>query len=220
LVKAILIETPALDLFKNMAVDEALFFEKINALRFYEWQSSCYSMGYFQKIADGPKDLPLVRRLTGGGTVLHGGDLTFSLVLNIQDFQNLKVLDDSYYLIHQGILKGLEKCGIQAVMVEKIIPGPNHFCFQAPVRGDLLLNGQKILGGAQKRKADRLLYQGTLQMREEMMIRAKLKDGIAGGLEHVFGLEFIKRDAILAGLKSQIESLELKYSSEKWANRF
>jgi lipoate-protein ligase A len=220
LVKAFLLETPAFDLFRNMAVDEALFFEKVNALRFYQWKSPCYSIGYFQKSSQCPKDLPLVRRLTGGGTVRHEGDLTFSLVLNIHDFPNLKVLEDSYYLIHCGVLEGLRKVGVKADLVEKSVPRPNGFCFQAPVRGDLLLNDQKILGGAQRRKAGRLLYQGTLQITDKIESQVKFKDEIAAGLERVFGLEFIKRDAILAGLESQTESLEKKYRSEKWANRF
>jgi lipoate-protein ligase A len=220
LVKAFLLETPAFDLFKNMAIDEALFFEKVNALRFYQWKNSCYSIGYFQKAAQCPNDLPLVRRLTGGGTVRHERDLTFSLVLNIHDFPNLKVLEDSYYLIHCGVLEGLRKVGVKADLVEKSVPGPNGFCFQAPVRGDLLLKNEKILGGAQRRKAGRLLYQGTLQMADKMEDHPKFKDEIGAGLEHVFGLEFIKRDAILSGLKSQIEGLEMKYRSEKWTNRF
>ena len=67
----------------NMALDEVLFTLSIkkNAsfFRFYGWEKPCYSLGYFQKPA-GKKHhkYPLVRRMTGGGTVFHNDDLTFA----------------------------------------------------------------------------------------------------------------------------------------------
>ena len=76
----------------NMAIDEAILLaqkEQPNpTLRFYEWSSPAFSFGYFQDIdsevdveacrADG---IELVKRMTGGGTVVHGWELTYTLVL-------------------------------------------------------------------------------------------------------------------------------------------
>ena len=77
----------------NMAVDEAMLLsqkEQPNpTLRFYTWSSPAFSFGYFQDIAsevdvemcraDG---IELVKRMTGGGTVVHGWDLTYTLILH------------------------------------------------------------------------------------------------------------------------------------------
>src|SRR4029077_13674801 len=69
----------------NMALDEALL-EKaaMPALRFYRWGRPAISFGYFGKFDDAARagvGYELVRRWTGGGIVLHGNDLTYSLVL-------------------------------------------------------------------------------------------------------------------------------------------
>jgi lipoate-protein ligase A len=49
---------------------------------------------------------------------------------------------------------------------EDIQAGPA--CFSAPAGDDLLLSGEKILGGAQRRSAGALLYQGSLQRLERL----------------------------------------------------
>ena len=55
-------------------------------LRFYGWSEPTLSLGYFQTYADRqehPPSLPCaaVRRLTGGGAILHDAELTYSIVL-------------------------------------------------------------------------------------------------------------------------------------------
>ena len=77
----------------NMAIDEFLMNEaskprRIPVLRIYSWEAPSYSVGYFQKIDEvvgkikaSQEDIAVVRRLTGGGWVFHGEDLTFSLVI-------------------------------------------------------------------------------------------------------------------------------------------
>ncbi|MBN2538425.1 MAG: lipoate--protein ligase family protein, partial [Deltaproteobacteria bacterium] len=80
------------DPFENMAIDEAIF--RVNqrremppTLRFYGWKKPAVSLGYFQhaesEIQCGycrDRDIDIVRRPTGGKAVLHGDDLTYSLV--------------------------------------------------------------------------------------------------------------------------------------------
>ena len=76
----------------NMAIDEAILVAQKEAanptLRFYGWTHPALSFGYFQNIAsevdveacraDG---IELVKRMTGGGTVVHGWELTYTLIL-------------------------------------------------------------------------------------------------------------------------------------------
>ena len=72
----------------HMALDEALLApETPPTLRFYQWEQATLSLGYFQPFEEMrslPPELramPVVRRLTGGGAIVHERELTYSLVL-------------------------------------------------------------------------------------------------------------------------------------------
>src|SRR4051812_21709386 len=75
----------------NMGLDLALLnaveAEPVGAvLRTYEWSEPTLSLGYFQKVeaarADPRwRDLPVVRRLSGGGALLHDREITYALVM-------------------------------------------------------------------------------------------------------------------------------------------
>ena len=71
----------------QMAIDRWLLHQGQPALRLYRWQRPCLSIGRHQRqlperwlelAAHGT--LELVRRPSGGGAVLHGGDLSYCLV--------------------------------------------------------------------------------------------------------------------------------------------
>ena len=75
----------------NMAVDEMLLEWSAEhggcCLRLYHWQEATLSLGYFQEYQDrgghGPsRNCPVVRRLTGGGAIVHDAELTYSLVVH------------------------------------------------------------------------------------------------------------------------------------------
>ena len=107
----------------NMAIDEAILAaQKAQAnptLRFYGWTQPAFSFGYFQDIAtevdveaclaDG---IELVKRMTGGGTVVHGWELTYTLILP-RGAGELSV-SDAYQRIGQSLVKAFQKLGIPA----------------------------------------------------------------------------------------------------------
>src|SRR5437868_9532074 len=75
----------------NMALDEALL-DVVAAdpsaavFRTYEWSVPTLSLGYFQGVAEAEADprwreVPLVRRPTGGGAIWHHHELTYTLVV-------------------------------------------------------------------------------------------------------------------------------------------
>jgi len=74
----------------NMAVDEVLLGavakSGTSALRFYQWKSPTLSLGYFQSYSERSKHptslaADALRRLSGGGAILHDRELTYSLIL-------------------------------------------------------------------------------------------------------------------------------------------
>lgn len=165
----------------NMAVDEALYRSAhVPVLRIYRWAGPCLSLGYFSRFSDAWElggsiafdTLSMVRRITGGGLVEHGDDLTFALVVP-RDTVPAPLLRDSvacYRWIHEAVRGALEEStvsGLSWVGAEKAIPdsgGRQGVCFEAPVLFDLMRNDRKVVGGAQKRGRHGLLHQGSIRI--------------------------------------------------------
>ncbi len=107
----LIVDSPA-DGVWNMAVDEALLdaatVEGIPTLRFYSWCEPTLSLGYFQAHADrklhtASLACPLVRRASGGGAILHDGELTYSIVLP-QSHPAAARPDRLYQAFHQTLI--------------------------------------------------------------------------------------------------------------------
>ena len=193
----------------QMALDEQLFLsQKIDpqspVLRFYVSSSPWISVGYsFREEADLAKSgliskssgLPTCRRLTGGGCVLHGCDLIFSLVARLQtDPENLGSVRTSYAKIHESVSRGLKRCGLDPKFyaAEEDLPR-GHDCFDFPVESDLSWKGKKIAGGAQKRSEGVLLHHESIAMPDHVE-RDVLIHAVREGLEQVFGVSIQHAD--------------------------
>jgi lipoyl(octanoyl) transferase len=151
----------------NMAIDEALL--EISAqptIRFYRWNHPALSFGYFGKFAEVENSLSerdIVRRWTGGGIVLHGEDLTYSIVIPVGDAAFAESPMAIYEKTHAAIRAALAIIGTQAELAEQAAPKLSDSCFANAVRADVLWNGRKIAGAAQRRTRRGLLQQGSIQ---------------------------------------------------------
>lgn len=150
----------------NMAIDEALL-ESAHApsLRFYRWQRPSISIGYFGHfgdVADEREERDLVRRWTGGGIVLHGKDVTYSLILPKSGGAKLPSARALYSHAHGAICETLP-ARIGATLASSDAPKISESCFTNAVRGDVLAAGRKIAGAAQRRTRAGLLHQGSIQ---------------------------------------------------------
>jgi hypothetical protein len=154
----------------NMALDHALLeFAATHSqpiLRFYSWSDRAATFGYFQKYADIEALTllrPLVRRPTGGGLVPHDADWTYSLVFPpTADWYSLKAIE-SYQRVHEWIRAAFLKLVITTELADschKALPGQ---CFVGHEKFDLLWQGRKIAGAAQRRTRNGLLIQGSVQ---------------------------------------------------------
>jgi lipoyl(octanoyl) transferase len=151
----------------NMAIDEALL-ETAPAptIRFYRWKQPALSFGYFGKFTDVVNygsERDIVRRWTGGGIVFHGDDLTYSLVIPSHDPAFLESSMSIYEKTHAAIRAALVADGKDTELAEQAAPKISEACFSNAVRADVLLNGEKIAGAAQRRTRRGLLQQGSLQ---------------------------------------------------------
>jgi lipoate-protein ligase A len=154
----------------NMALDEALLETmprlRRPVLRFYGWSESAGSFGYFQKYEEIQRMTtlrPLVRRPTAGGLVPHDSDWTYSLTLPSDHPWHSLRAEQSYHRMHEWICASFARLGISAAiaaMGKKTSPGQ---CFAGFERFDLLYQGKKIAGAAQRRNKTGLLIQGSIQ---------------------------------------------------------
>jgi lipoyl(octanoyl) transferase len=164
----------------NMAVDEALFVTATAPiLRFYQWRRPSISFGYFGRyteVAAEAGDREIVRRWTGGGTVPHGEDLTYSVVIPSSHpfFQKSSV--EIYQAVHDAICRALEANGVEAVLAKDAAPKISENCFANAVRADVLSSGRKIAGAAHRRSRAGLLHQGSIQRSD---LPAQFRDDLA-----------------------------------------
>src|SRR2546430_1450279 len=162
----------------NMAIDEALLeCATTPSIRFYKWDHSALSFGYFGKftdVANHSTERDLVRRWTGGGIVFHGTDLTYSIVIPESDAAFAESAMSIYERIHNALRAALTANGQRVELAEgrdaaprrprtaqRAVPTNN--CFANPVRADVLSNGRKVAGAAQRRTRRGLLQQGSIQ---------------------------------------------------------
>lgn len=162
---------------QNLAVDEAVFESAGKrfpaTIRFYGWRRPCFSFGYFCNIPDSLRPLcldnpgtTLVRRLTGGGWVPHGSDMTFSLAVDLEQIPRFPDVRESYRLIHRALICALEGFRLLGTLQESEEGRTTGPCFTFPVRGDVMIRGRKVAGGAQRRRGGRLLHQGTILLKK------------------------------------------------------
>lgn len=172
----------------NMVVDEAILTfaaeSELPTLRLYQWERPTLSLGYFQKYDD--RDLHLasrgadvVRRLSGGGAIVHDRELTYSLVLPdthrlARDTQQL--VDTVHSAIAQTLSEQLTGARSMCEIARCDRPCGNNspqpfLCFQRRACGDLLLRqnktssdstDHKIVGSAQRRRRGAVLQHGSI----------------------------------------------------------
>lgn len=154
----------------NMAFDEALLAAapRLGApvLRFYGWRRPAASFGYFQRYDDVARWTalrPLVRRPTGGGWVPHVADWTYSVVFpSGHAWHRLRAVE-SYRRLHDWLREAFEAIGLHPHLTSDGLAGPSGQCFARAERFDLVSDGRKIAGAAQRRTRSGLLIQGSVQ---------------------------------------------------------
>jgi len=220
----------------NMAVDEVLLnsaiskVQKYPILRIYGFYRNTLTLGYSQKIKelvglDGyqKQGYELCRRLTGGGAVFHGQDLTYSLIIPTKEFPEFSSALKSYRLIHESLLHGFQMIGVKASLQKKGSHKAASLCFTSPVPDDLMLEKQKLGGGAQKRSADYLLHQGSIDLslirkpKEDFFdVFNKVKKAVVEGFKKVFEVEFVLIDLSLKDMEEARKLNKDKYQAFSW----
>jgi lipoate-protein ligase A len=154
----------------NMAMDEALLQSmpllQLPLLRFYSWTRQAASFGYFQKFSEVERLTqlrPLVRRPTGGGLVPHDADWTYCLTFPARHAWYGLAATESYRRVHEWIQSAFARLDVPTELAAGARRAGPGQCFVGYEPSDVLWNGLKIAGAAQRRTRDGLLIQGSVQ---------------------------------------------------------
>jgi lipoate-protein ligase A len=135
-----------------MGVDEALLASAIAGvatLRFYRWEGFWLSLGYSQRLdrrriaSCADAGVGIVRRVTGGGAVLHGGDLTYCLTAGLRSL---------------GVAVGRTAAPSSAGA------SGSFDCFAVSAEDEICVMGRKLVGSAQRRARGGVLQHGSIRL--------------------------------------------------------
>jgi len=160
----------------NMSADEALLLLAAGAapaLRLYSWREPSVSLGARQAAPDwlprcGVLGIPAVRRATGGGAVLHAGDLTYAVVAPADAPDLPHDLRGSYEWIRTRLVAGLTRAGV-AARASRARPGADRLelCFAGATGYEVELDGEKLVGSAQRRTRRAFLQHGSIRLADD-----------------------------------------------------
>jgi lipoyl(octanoyl) transferase len=181
----VLIRSGAADADRNMALDEAMLATAMETqatlVRLYRWSTASVSFGRNQRstgIYDperlASRGVPAVRRLTGGRALLHGRELTYAVAAPVRDGDTLR---SGYDAINDLLLAALQSLGVPAVRAVPTVrlasPGLAP-CFEQPARGEIVVDGRKLVGSAQHREAGAFLQHGSILLANDQGMLADL----------------------------------------------
>jgi lipoate-protein ligase A len=203
----------------NLAADDVLLDRAAAGelgLRFYHWDRPTLSLGYFQPAAERMilPDLPWVRRATGGHTILHGdGDLTYSLAIpaGVPLPDGETVWGCAVHHRIQAVVKRLGVAARPVVCGEEKTLGP-VLCFQRHTPGDLVIDGVKVVGSAQRKRRGAILQHGTIRLRGSELVPQ------LPGVRELAGV-VVSADEMVTGLTGELcRVLNRTAEPATWAN--
>ena len=163
----------------NMAMDAALLElameRQRSVIRIYSWCEPTVTLGHFQKPDDAAgglfATLPTVRRLSGGGAILHDREVTYSCILPASHPVRQQP-SDLYRMVHSVLIELMKDCGADCCLRaetdrdasgSKRAVGEPWLCFLRADPNDILhRSGPKVTGSAQRRRRGVILQHGSI----------------------------------------------------------
>jgi lipoate-protein ligase A len=228
-----LILDDALDGAENMAIDANLLSEVENSpdpktfVRFYRWRRPTVSLGRNQKISGAvdqefcaERGIEVVHRPTGGRAVLHDDELTYAVASNDSACFG-ETIYANYKSVSEALCDGFNRLGVPAVLApETRKAAADHSemdlpCFISPSRYELMVDGRKIVGSAQRRLRRGFLQHGSMPIAcdREMLARATRMTDSAILYQEMAGLaEFLPaRPSVLELIDALVSGFQTRF---------
>jgi lipoate-protein ligase A len=158
----------------NMAADQELLSRAdrsgVATLRLYHFNPPCLSFGrneaatqHYDRAEIERLGIDVVRRPTGGRAVWHEHEVTYAVAAPIAMFGSLR---EAYGAIHEHVAVALRSLGVNSILAPDRLtarpPDRPGSCFSAPVGGEILVGGRKLVGSAQVRHGSAFLQHGSI----------------------------------------------------------
>ncbi|MFO7445952.1 MAG: hypothetical protein R6W90_06265 [Ignavibacteriaceae bacterium] len=144
-------------------------------LRLYRWKPYCISLGANQpydsinSVKAERENIDIVKRPTGGRAVLHSEELTYSVVIPLNEKSSARNI---YNKINSALLAGLKLYDekLSYAELENIQPNLSSFykeeistmCFAVPAKSEIKYSGKKLVGSAQRKLSNVILQHGSI----------------------------------------------------------
>jgi lipoyl(octanoyl) transferase len=206
----------------NMALDEALLscFDPLHSLpvlRLYGWEPPALSVGRYQDAAAAldlelcaAEGIPVVRRMTGGGIIYHARELTYSIVCAPEQAGDASGVKDAFRKLCGFLLGTYQRLGLDAAFAtDRNLAGAplgerTAFCFAGKEEFDVLVNGQKIGGNAQRRLRGAILQHGSIPLESQVQQGLRYLRAPAPGAAGAVSLAELGLRPELAALKGML----------------
>lgn len=166
---------------RMMAVDEALLWGVsqggLPVLRLYGWYPAAFSLGRHQDPAEALDlercaldGVSLVRRMTGGGAIFHADEITYSLAVPLAALpEQVHGVKASFRFVTEGLLQWYRFLGLDPRYAGelgdgRVIGARTPLCFAGSEWFDIVIDGHKIGGNAQRRTKTVLLQHGSIPL--------------------------------------------------------
>lgn len=169
----------------HMQYDQELL-ERVEAgkerptFRLYTWKPWCITLGNFMEAEDQVdlqaarrRGIDVVKRVTGGRAVFHAQELTYTICAPKEIAPWGKTLGQTYDWVAARLLEGLSQIGFQGSLDrgdhaalerghERRLTKPP--CFSSASRSEVVWQGRKLVGSAQRRSRGAFLQHGSILM--------------------------------------------------------
>lgn len=178
---------PADDGARNMAIDHALLDRASRTdeavFRLYGWTRPTLSLGLNEKARVDPavaaaRGIDVVRRPTGGRALLHHREVTYSVTAPTRG----GALRDAYDAVNAILRDALRRLGVPVTVAERRgrpLAPDGAACFAEPNVGELVVDGRKLVGSAQRRDERAFLQHGSILLGDDQALVAELRGGDA-----------------------------------------
>jgi len=173
---------------------------------FWTWTEPTISLGFLQPdLVVEARGLPVVRRPTGGGAILHAEEWTYSALVPLDHPRLGGSLAAATGAIVEVIARALAEAfgiAVDPTAAEDPAAGPaSGACFARRRGYELAVGGRKLMGSAQRRGRRVLLQQGSLLVGPGHERLARHLRDAPEGLEETLERRTVTLKALLGGGK-------------------
>jgi len=177
-----------------MALDEDIFAryleDGVPVFRVYEWSGPAFTYGMSGRperaidIARCSLDgVGVAKRMTGGGALFHHNEITYSLACGKDDIDEPADVFVSYRKICAFLISFYGSIGLKASFALETDDflkrsTPSDLCSVSCEKYDIVINGKKIGGNAQKRKRSAVFQHGSIPISVDWVFARRYAPGL------------------------------------------